>query len=55
MKNDTGYAGRIANTGSQRVEAPCAKPALAAKGTVRYTGKDLRTGTGAKQSTGKSK
>lgn len=55
MKNDTGYAGRIANTGSQRVEAPCAKPAPAAKGTVRYMGKDLRTGTGAKQSTSKSK
>lgn len=49
MKNNTGYTGRVANTGSQRVEAPCAKAAPAPKGTVRYTGTDLRTGTGGKQ------
>lgn len=54
MKNNTGYTGRVANTGSQRVEAPCAKAAPAPKGTVRYTGTDLRTGTGGKQ-TKKSK
>ena len=46
MKKDTGYTGRIANVGSQRVEAPSAKPAPAAKGTVRYKGEDLRSGTG---------
>lgn len=49
MKSNTGYTGRVANTGSQRVEAPCAKAAPAPKGTVRYTGTDLRTGTGGKQ------
>lgn len=49
MKSNTGYTGRVANTGSQRVAAPCAKAAPAPKGTVRYTGTDLRTGTGGKQ------
>lgn len=49
MKNNTGYTGRVANTGSQRVEAPCAKASPAPQGTVRYTGTDLRTGTGGKQ------
>ena len=55
MKKDTGYTGRIANVGSQRVEAPCAKAAPAPKGTVRYTGTDLRTGTGGKQAKTKRK
>lgn len=45
MKKNTGYTGRVANTGSQRVEAPCAKAAPAARGNVRYTGSDLRSGT----------
>lgn len=49
MKKNTGYTGRVANTGSQRVEAPCAKAAPAARGNVRYTGSDLRSGTGGKQ------
>lgn len=44
-KNTCGYAGKIANVGSQRVEAPCAKAAPAPKGNVRYSGNDLRTGT----------
>ena len=34
-KNTCGYAGKIANVGSQRVEAPCAKAAPAPKGNVR--------------------
>lgn len=55
MKKDTGYTGRIANVGSQRVEAPGAKPAPAAKGTVRYKGEDLRSGTGSKQAKTKRK
>ena len=41
MEKKKGYIGSIANVGSQRVEAP------AQKGTVRFTGNDLRTGTGA--------
>lgn len=45
-KNTCGYAGKIANEGSQRVEAPCAKAAPAPKGNVRYSGSDLRTGSG---------
>ena len=45
-KNTCGYAGKVANVGSQRVEAPCAKAAPAPKGNVRYSGSDLRTGTG---------
>lgn len=45
-KNSNGYAGKIANVGSQRVEAPCAKATPAPKGNVRYSGTDLRTGTG---------
>jgi len=55
-KNTCGYAGKIANMGSQRVEAPCAKAAPAPKGSVRYSGSDLRTGTtGTGGSTKKSK
>ena len=50
MKKNTGYTGRIANTGSQRVEAPYVKAAPAEKGTVRLSGNDLRTGTASKQS-----
>ena len=46
MSKNNGYAGKIANAGSQRVEAPCAKAAPAPKGNVRYSGSDLRTGTG---------
>lgn len=45
-KNTCGYAGKVANTGSQRVEAPCAKAAPNTKGNVRYSGSDLRTGSG---------
>nr|DAJ45336.1 MAG TPA: hypothetical protein [Caudoviricetes sp.] len=48
MKNN-GYSGKIANTGSQRVEAPAKKEAPTRKGQVRYTGTDLRTGTGGKK------
>ena len=46
MSKTNGYAGKIANVGSQRVEAPCAKAAAAPKGNVRYSGSDLRTGSG---------
>lgn len=46
MSKNNGYAGKIANAGSQRVTAPCAKAAPAPKGNVRYSGGDLRTGTG---------
>ncbi len=46
MSKNNGYAGKIANAGSQRVEAPCAKSTPAPKGNVRYSGSDLRTGTG---------
>ena len=38
-----GYVGRIANTGAQKVEAPCAVKAAKGKAGVRQ-GKDLRTG-----------
>lgn len=47
MEKKKGYIGSIANVGSQRVEAPAQKAAPAQKGTVRFTGNDLRTGTGA--------
>lgn len=47
MEKKKGYIGSIANVGSQRVEAPTQKAATAQKGTVRFTGNDLRTGTGA--------
>lgn len=46
MSGKSGYIGKIANTGSQRVEAPAAKQAAAPKGNVRMTGDDLRTGGG---------
>ena len=46
MSKNNGYAGKIANVGSQRVEAPAQKAAPAQKGTVRFTGTDLRTGNG---------
>lgn len=45
MDKKNGYIGHVANTGSQRVEAPAKKEAAAPKGTVRYSGNDLRTGT----------
>ena len=45
MSKTNGYVGKIANTGSQRVEAPCAKSAPAPRGNVRCSGSDLRTGT----------
>lgn len=45
MDKKTGYIGHVANAGSQRVEAPAKKEAAAPKGTVRYSGNDLRTGT----------
>lgn len=46
MERKKSYIGGIANTGSQRVEAPAQKAAPAQKGTVRFTGTDLRTGSG---------
>lgn len=46
MEKKKGYIGSIANVGSQRVEAPTQKAAPAQKGTVRFTGTDLRTGNG---------
>lgn len=49
MERKKSYIGGIANTGSQRVEAPAQKPAPARKGTVRYTGEDLRSGTNSKR------
>lgn len=55
MAKNKGYAGKVANTGSQRVTAPCAKDAPAAKGSVRHSGSDLRTGTGDRGSARKSK
>lgn len=48
MEKKKGYIGSIANVGSQRVEAPAQKAAPAQKGTVRFTGTDLRTGGGSK-------
>lgn len=42
MKND-GYAGKIANTGSQVVKAPGQMAPKKGKGSVK-TGNDLRTG-----------
>lgn len=49
MDKKNGYAGRVANVGSQRIEAPAQKAAPAQKGSVRYTGDDLRNGTGGKR------
>lgn len=46
MEKKSGYIGKIANAGSQRVEAPAAKQTAAPKGNVRFTGEDLRTGGG---------
>ncbi len=37
-----GYSGKIANTGAQKVEAPCAVPTKRGNSTVK-TGEDLRT------------
>lgn len=48
MERKSGYIGKIANAGSQRVEAPAAKQAAAPKGNVRFTGEDLRTGSKSK-------
>lgn len=42
MKEQKGYIGRIQNTGTQVVKAPCQTTA-AKTGTV-HTGKDLRQG-----------
>lgn len=50
MDKKNGYAGRVANVGSQRIEAPAQKAAPAQKGNVRYTGDDLRNGTGGNKS-----
>lgn len=55
MAKNKGYAGKVANTGSQRVAAPCAKSAPSVKGSVRHSGSDLRTGTGSGGSARKSK
>lgn len=42
--NTNGYAGKIKQSGTQSVKAPCQhKPS--SKGTVSYSGGDLRTGT----------
>ena len=54
MVKNKGYAGKVANTGSQRVAAPCAKSAPSVKGSVRHSGSDLRTGTGSGGSAKKS-
>lgn len=43
------YAGRIKNAGTQRVEAPFSAGSKGRKGTVRYEGKDLRTGSSGKK------
>ena len=49
MDKKNGYAGRVANVGSQRIKAPAQKAAPAQKGSVRYTGDDMRNGTGGKK------
>lgn len=43
MTDKKGYAGRIQNSGSQKVQAPLAGNGKKGNGTVK-TGSDLRTG-----------
>ena len=43
-----GYAGKIGHGGTQEVRGPFGGEKQA-KGTVKYSGSDLRTGTGGKK------
>ena len=47
MANEKGYAGRIQNTGAQKVEAPFGSAGKKGTSTVK-TGTDLRSGSSGK-------
>jgi len=47
--NKRGYAGKIGHGGTQNVSGPYGSE-KSTKGTVKYSGNDLRTGTGGKKS-----